>query len=176
VVPIASASFNTTVISQGLPQLVGFANTSINANSFYWTLGNGNTSVMQTPANQYYNVAGTYTVTLIAYGSNGCNDTISTTLAVIDTVGLTVPNIFTPNGDEINDVWQPSAHGATSFECVIFNRWGIKVYEFLSAQDKWDGHTTAGVACNEGTYYYILKATDSSNKSYNLKGYIQLIR
>lgn len=176
VVPNASASFNTTVISQGLPQLIGFTNTSINANSFYWTLGNGNTSVMQTPANQYYNVAGTYTVVLIAYGSNGCNDTARTVLAVNDTVGLTVPNIFTPNGDEINDVWQPSAHGATSFECVIFNRWGVQVYEFLSAQDKWDGHTTAGIACNEGTYYYILKATDSNNKSYNLKGYIQLIR
>jgi len=176
VIPNASASFNTTVITQGLPQLIGFTNTSTNANTFYWTLGNGNTSVMQTPANQNYNVAGTYTVVLIAYGTNNCNDTISTLIFVNDSVGITVPNIFTPNGDEINDVWQPSVHGATEFECIIYNRYGILVYEFISGQDKWDGHTTAGSACVAGTYYYILKATDSNNKSYDLKGFIQLIR
>jgi gliding motility-associated-like protein len=174
--PNASASFNTTVLNQGIPQSVGFTNTSLNSISYFWTLGNGNTSVLQTPASQTYNAAGTYTVTLIAYGANGCNDTISTLLMVNDTVGISVPNIFTPNGDEINDVWKPSVHGATSFECTIYNRYGVLVYEFVSAQDKWDGHTTAGLACVEGTYYYILKATDSANKSYDLKGYIQLIK
>jgi len=176
VIPNASAAFNTTIISQGLPQVIGFTNNSINANTFFWTLGNGNTSVLQTPANQTYNVAGAYTVTLIAYGLNGCNDTLPTVIMVNDTIGITVPNIFTPNGDEINDVWQPSVHGATSFECVIYNRYGVLVYEFFSGQDKWDGHTTSGSVCNEGTYYYILKATDLNNKSYDLKGFIQLIR
>ncbi|HXB41183.1 MAG TPA: gliding motility-associated C-terminal domain-containing protein [Bacteroidia bacterium] len=176
VIPKASASFNTSVITAGIPQTIGFTNTSSNANNFFWTLGNGNTSVLQTPANQTYNAAGNYTVTLIAYGTNGCNDTINTVISVNDTVGITVPNVFTPNGDQINDVWQPNAHGAKTFECTIFNRWGLLIYDFLSSQDKWDGHTISGEACTEGTYYYILKATDANGKAYNLKGFIQLIR
>ncbi len=176
VIPSASASFNTTVITAGIPQTIGFTNTSLNAISYNWTLGNGNTSVLQTPANQIYPAAGTYTVTLITQGNNGCNDTIRTLIFVNDTIGITVPNIFTPNGDEINDVWQPSAHGAKTFECTVFNRWGILIYDFISSQDKWDGHTTAGETCSEGTYYYILKATDLNGKAYNLKGFIQLIK
>ncbi len=176
VIPNAGPSFGTSVVTAGIPQTISFTNTSNNATGFYWTFGNGNTTVLQTPPNQIYPAVGAYTVTLIAYGVNGCNDTISTVILVNDSVGITVPNIFTPNGDQINDVWQPSAHGATSFECTIFDRWGIKIYEFLNAKDKWDGHTTAGLACGDGTYYYIMKATDSNNKSYNLKGFIQLIR
>lgn len=176
VIPNASPSFNTTVVQQGIPQVIAFTNTSTNATGYFWTLGNGFTSVLTTPANQTYNVAGTYTVVLIAYGVNGCNDTIPTVIFVNDTVGISVPNIFTPNGDQINDVWQPSVHGAKDFECTIYNRYGVLVYEFLDDQDKWDGHTTAGSACTDGTYYYILKASDINNKSYNLKGYIQLIR
>lgn len=176
VIPNAGASFNTNVIAAGIPQTVAFSNTSSNATGYYWTLGNGYSSVLQTPANQTYNSAANYTVTLIAYGNNGCNDTISTVLTVADTTGLTTPNVFTPNGDEINDVWQPSAHNVKTLECTIYNRWGIKVYEFLGPQDKWDGHTTAGIACEDGTYFYVLKATDTDNTSYNFKGYIQLIR
>lgn len=172
----AYASFTSTSLNQGIPQTVAFTNTSVNGISYYWTLGNGNTSVLQTPASQTYNVAGTYTVTLIAYGANGCNDTTTSLLIVTDTVGISVPNIFTPNGDEINDVWKPSVHSVTDFECLIYNRYGVLVYEFFSDQDKWDGRTTAGLACPDGTYFYVLKATDVNNKSYDLKGYIQLIK
>jgi gliding motility-associated-like protein len=176
VIPNASPAFTTTVLQQGIPQVVSFADSSKNATGYFWNFGNGNTSVLQTPVPQYYPAEGTYTVTLIAYGANGCNDTTQTVLMVTDTNGVVAPNIFTPNGDDINDVWKPSVHGATSLECVIYDRWGIQIYEFVNAQDKWDGHTTAGIACTEGTYYYILKATTRDNKSYNLKGFIQLIR
>jgi gliding motility-associated-like protein len=175
VIPNASASFNTAVLNQGIPQTVQFNNASGNASGYYWTFGNDNaTSVLQNPA-YTYNAEGTYTVELIAYGTNGCNDTISTVLLITDTVGIFVPNIFTPNGDEINDVWKPSVHGATSLECTIYNRWGIKVYEFANTQDHWDGYTTGGLPCQDGTYYYILKATDRNNKNYDFKGYLQLI-
>jgi gliding motility-associated-like protein len=175
VIPKASVSFNTHVITPGIPQTIGFTNTSTNALGYYWTFGDNLSSVLQTPAPHTYNGEGTYTVVLIAYGNNGCNDTLSTLVVVTDTVGVTVPNIFTPNGDNINDVFKPSVHGVKSFECTIYDRWGLKVYEFAGAQDHWDGYTTAGLPCIEGTYYYILKATDNNNKSYDLKGYLTLI-
>ena len=171
-----SASFNTSIIAPGIPQTVGFTNSSsANSTGYYWSFGDNSTSVLQTTAPQIYGTEGTYTVQLIAYGTFGCNDTSSTVLVVADSIGLSVPNIFTPNGDEINDVWQPSVHGSKSFECTVFNRWGLKVYEFAGPKDHWDGHTTGGLTCMDGTYFYILKATDNNNKAYDLKGYIQLI-
>lgn len=175
VIPNASVSFNTTSTA-GIPQTVTFSNTSLNSTGFYWTFGDNTSSVLQNPVPHVYNGEGTYTVVLIAYGNNGCNDTLSTLVVIADTIGVSVPNIFTPNGDEINDVWKPSIHGVKSFECVIYDRWGLKVYEFAGAQDHWDGYTTAGLKCQDGTYYYILKTTDNNNKSYDLKGFIQLIR
>jgi gliding motility-associated-like protein len=176
VIPNASISFITSVTTQGIPQTISFTNTTTNANSYYWTFDTDPiNSVMQNPAPHVYPAEGTYTVTLIAYGNNGCNDTSSTVLIVVDTVGINFPNIFTPNGDEINDVWQPNAHGMKDLECTIYDRWGLKVYEFVGPQDKWDGHTTAGLMCKNGTYYYILKATDNNNKSYEKTGFIQLI-
>ncbi|MGZ3864326.1 MAG: T9SS type B sorting domain-containing protein [Bacteroidia bacterium] len=175
VIPNASVSFSATAVSPGLPQTITFNNTSTNAIGYFWTFSEDPVSVLQTPPNHTYNAAGAYTVTLIAYGNNGCNDTLSTVIFVTDTVGIHVPNIFTPNGDEINDTWSPDIRGAKSFECTIFDRWGLKVYEFAGDQDKWDGHTTAGLMCQDGTYYYILKTSLSNNVSYNLKGYIQLI-
>ncbi len=176
VIPNASVSFNTNVITAGIPQTISFTNSSsANSTGFYWTFGDNTSSVLQTPAPHTYNMAGTYTIVLIAYGVNGCNDTLSTLLLVADSVGITVPNIFTPNGDNINDVFQPSIHGTTSFECTIYDRWGLKVYGFAGAQDHWDGFTTGGLPCVDGTYYYILKATDRNNKAYDLKGFLQLI-
>ncbi|MGZ3904441.1 MAG: PKD domain-containing protein, partial [Bacteroidia bacterium] len=93
VIPNASVSFNTTALNQGVPQTIAFTNTSTNAIGYYWTFGEDPVSVMQTPPNHTYNAAGAYTVTLIAYGNNGCNDTLPTVVFVADTVGIHVPNI-----------------------------------------------------------------------------------
>jgi len=169
-----SASFGTAIVAPGIPQTVIFTNSSQNALGYLWNFNDITTSVLTSPTHTY-NMAGTYTVSLTAYGNHGCNSTISTVLLVSDSIGISIPNIFTPNGDNINDVFQPGVHGATSFECTIYNRWGLKVYEFAGAQDHWDGYTTGGLSCQDGTYYYLLKATDRNNKAYDLKGYLQLI-
>jgi gliding motility-associated-like protein len=175
VIPLPSISFNTSPLNAGIPQTISFTNTTTNASGYQWHMGDGTDIILQTPPPHTYNGAGTYTIVLIATGNNGCKDSLSTVLFVADSVGVNIPNIFTPNGDNINDVWQPSIHGATYFECFIYDRWGLKVYEFAGAQDHWDGYTTAGLPCQDGTYYYILKTTDTNNKNYDLKGYLQLI-
>lgn len=82
---------------------------------------------------------------------------------------LLIPNVFSPNGDGINDVFaikglQPGD------EVAIYNRWGTKVFEFANINDGWDGRTTAGQKCSIGVYYYYVKRKNAEHK----KGFIHL--
>jgi gliding motility-associated-like protein len=81
-----------------------------------------------------------------------------------------VPNIFSPNGDGINDLLeiQNMSEEAT---IKIYDRWGVKVFESTKKGSFWDGRTTSGVTCNEGVYYYIISTPDD-----NYRGCIQLVK
>jgi OOP family OmpA-OmpF porin len=79
------------------------------------------------------------------------------------------PNIFTPNNDGVNDSWEVSFN--ENVICVIYNRWGNKILETDKKTVKWDGYTTSGIECSEGTYYYSIQT-----KKEKYKGFIQLIR
>ena len=68
-------------------------------------------------------------------------------------------NIFTPNGDNINDVFNFVAAGATEVKGIIFDRWGLKVLEWNSQQSWWDGRSSSGTLLPEGTYFYTVVAT-----------------
>lgn len=81
-------------------------------------------------------------------------------------------NVFTPNGDGINDVAFQNPI-LTNYEISILNRWGnsIKVTTFDSG---WDGTDVSGKQLIEGTYYYTIKNLVSGN--IEKTGFIQLIR
>ena len=173
-------NFATTTLTQGIPQVVTFSNTSSNAPEGYvWSFGDNSTLVQlsSTTASHIYGASGVYTVTLFAYGVNGCMESASIPIVINDTSGLTMPNVFTPNADGINDYFAPNAHGLKTLSCNIYDRWGIKIITLDNTNvSYWDGYTTSGIACVEGTYFYTLSATDLNNKSYSLKGYFLLIR
>jgi len=91
---------------------------------------------------------------------------------IIDTAVFTtptLPNIFTPNSDGINDVWTVNCTETSSL--TIINRWGNKVKEMNNKVLNWDGHTTSGELCGDGIYYYIIQNTQTTQK-----GFIQLLR
>jgi gliding motility-associated-like protein len=70
-----------------------------------------------------------------------------------------VPNVFSPNGDGINDVLElklsPSVQEIVSFQ--IYNRWGALVFQTDDRYDGWDG-TVNGKSLNDGVYIYVLEA------------------
>ena len=106
--------------------------------------------------------------------AEGCRDSIEEKVYVIE--NLYVPNVFTPNGDGINDAFHVSAGNMKEYALYIYNRWGEKVFESYNPNIDWTGTSDAGVPYSAGTYYYILKATDYEGKLYNLHGYLELIR
>lgn len=156
------AAFTPDISSGEAPLNVQFLNqsTSTGMINYNWVFDNGTTSTVKDPA-VTFNEIKTYTVCLyVDDGGKGCRDTACAPIEVTVTSDLTiVPNVFTPNGDGINDVLMITARGLGTVHAEIFNRWGQKEYEWNTINGGWDGYSASGVPAVEGTYYIILYAT-----------------
>lgn len=95
----------------------------------------------------------------------------------IEEFKIIIPNVFTPNGDGFNDVFQPEElSGLDDFKIVIFNRWGTKMHEMTSMNDPWDGKSN-GAECAEGVYYWVFEGNyGAENLKKTLKGSVTLLR
>lgn len=170
------AFFSASPVTGLYPLSVNFTNnSSASANNFIWNFGNNSTSSAVSPSNTYQD-PGTYVATLTAVNALGCTDVYSVTIVVLgDASSLQMPNVFTPNGDGINDQFKATGSEISEFECKIFDRWGIPMAEINSVSTGWDGRTSGGSSASDGTYFYILKAKGTDGKEYNDTGCLQLI-
>ena len=89
---------------------------------------------------------------------------------------IEVPNIFTPNGDGLNDLFIIKNKTLKEFRCIILNRWGVKMYEWDNANKGWDGKTEKGAECTPGVYFYIVTGTGDDNVIYEFHGAFHLMR
>jgi gliding motility-associated-like protein len=172
--PMVVAAFTASTYHGTAPVTVNFNNTSVGATSYSWSFGSGPGSVLVDPSN-IYQTGGTYQVVLTA-SSNHCQDTAMCTIIVDQPILVTVPNIFSPNGDNINDVFEIITSGVTELNCEIFNRWGQKVYTITSATGKWDGKLDNGNSATDGTYFYMLTAKSYDSKQHTSQGSLTLVR
>jgi gliding motility-associated-like protein len=83
---------------------------------------------------------------------DNCNDTVFIPINVQE-FELVVPNVFTPNGDGINDMYEiPYIDRYISSELIVFNRWGELVFREQEYHGNWDGGRLS-----DGVYFYVLK-------------------
>ena len=123
----------------------------------------------------------TYTLTVTDTNQLACTsnftDVVKIDIQNCDTAAaFTIPNIFTPNNDGLNDVFKIKYKNITTINCKIYNRWGLLVTELTKLNDAWDGRTTSGLQAVEGVYFYVLTATGNDGKGYNENGFVQLVR
>lgn len=126
----------------------------------------------------------TISIMLKSY-SKGCDATDSITRTITleaeplpqDLESL-LPNIFTPNGDDVNDLFQ--LQNLNAYPCIenlevrIFNRWGIKVHEEQLSHLGWNG-TYNNNPVPEGVYYYIISGS-YRNGPFSYKSFVTLKR
>ena len=182
-ITIGSASINVSFVADstiGLaPLQVQFTNTSSGADSYYWLFGNGDTLVTNlfnptADLYQQFTEPGTYSAYLLGTNnSNYCSGSMNLEIIVLaQNIGIVIPNVFSPNGDLINDYFGVQSYGIKAFSCTIFNRWGTLITELDNVNEKW----TPGSNISEGTYFYLIKATGIDNKDYSREGYMLLVR
>ena len=114
-------------------------------------------------------VTTTYTVA-------GCNSVDSITVIVDTCSAVFIPNVFTPNGDGINDVLLVYPGDINEFHIEIFNRWGERVFESSTPFKSWDGKNTKGIMQSDGVYYYIITGNYPNQEPYHKEGFIQLLK
>ena len=168
-------NFSTTVLNP----IFYFENTSINSTSYTWNFGDGTSSVIENPIQTYPGVIGYYIVELIATNNSGCVDTVSNFVYVEEETIFFVPNAFTPDGNEINNIFQPvfsEGYDPDYYVFRIFNRWGEVVFETTNVLNGWDG-TLGGFMCQDGTYVWsLLFKVVNSDLVYRYEGHLTLFR
>jgi len=98
-------------------------------------------------------------------------------VAVIENCEVETQNVFSPNGDGINDYFEIPVYDFLNEEKIqIFSRWGNLVYELNENNPYWEGKNALGDALSEGTYFYIFTATNKEKEVISKKGVIELVR
>ncbi|MEO8760862.1 MAG: PKD domain-containing protein, partial [Bacteroidia bacterium] len=182
-IPLADFEFQPQPISIVAPQ-VQFTNQSVGLISTYnWnfgdTYGNGSdTSNLINPSYTYSNVA-TYSVTLLVTSPKGCTSKVTKPLVVEEIYVLYVPNAFSPNGDNTNDIFKAVGEGISKFKLYIFDRWGNTLFYSDDMNKGWDG-TFQGKGSQqilqEDVYVWKIDATDFVNKAHALHGTVTLVK
>ncbi len=170
----AISNFSMSATNAKVGATILFTNLGQYASSFLWDFGNGNTATTFDAA-ETYTTQGAYPVKLIAYFAT-CSDTSYKWLFITDKLIISIPNIFTPNNDGVNDLWMPSSEGAVDMHLEIYNRYGVKVFENKGIGVQWEGRTLSGEPVPTGVYFYNLEVTDVLDKVNKYSGYITLLR
>ena len=85
-----------------------------------------------------------------------------------------IPNAFTPNGDNVNDLFFAKAYGIEEMQMTIFNRWGELLFTSDDPKTGWDGKNK-GVQVQEGVYTYLVEAKTMGGKYVNKTGHITVL-
>ncbi len=176
--PLPIADFTPSSNSGYVPLNVIFTNNSANANNFVWDFGNGLDSITINYGNTFtnYSIAPQdYLVYLVA--SNGyCTDTVSKIVKALLPPEIFVPNVFSPNDDQSNDIFFVTSQNLASLELLIFNRWGNLMATINNPLAGWDGKTDNGNEATEGVYFYKYIATGQVGEEIKGQGFLTLVR
>lgn len=134
-----------------------------NGGEKYITIGNYNNNIITDTLRRYYSPF--IIMPFVTYMYIDAAETIDIT----DT--QPIPNVFTPNGDGINDLWKLPL-GLNNYEVYIYNRWGNEIIKASALNFAWDGKTKQNIMCSNGTYFYVIKNTQ--NNANSIKGFFQL--
>ncbi len=170
--PVADFDYQPEYPTPG--ESVSFTNLSSNATTYSWNFGDGGSSTDEDPVHAYLD-SGTYIICLGAISSDDCFDSVCKALDLSSIFVVDVPNAFTPNGDNQNDVLYVRGQGVKEIDFRIYNRWGELVFESSEMNKGWDG-TYKGEPQEMEAYGYYLRAVFRNNKVTEKKGNVTLMR
>ncbi|MGP8215100.1 MAG: PKD domain-containing protein [Bacteroidia bacterium] len=176
--PTAKANFTANPDAAPITNpVIDFIDGSINTNKWKWDFGDNSAfSIEESPSHRYADT-GTFTVHLYTNNSFGCPDTTKHEVHISPEFTFYVPDAFTPNGDGLNDYFTGKGVGVVDFDMVIYDRWGMKIFETQNMEKGWDGRANGGQdIAQEDTYVYIIKLTDIFKNPHSYIGRVTLIK
>jgi len=123
------------------------------------------------------NEAAEYTVKFI--NSNGCLSLVSNKIVTeiaCNATNIYVPDVFSPNGDGINDVVKAVCVGITKLKYFkIYNRWGNILFETSDESKGWDGRFRGQIQPTD-SYIWLVEGVDTNGKEIRKTGTLNLIK
>lgn len=176
--PIADFEFGPQPADILSPE-IDFVNTSSGATIYNWDFAGLGTSTLINPSFVFpSDEPGNYNVCLVVENQHGCVDDICKIVVIDDYFTIYVPNAFTPDGDGVNDLFFALADGIdpTSFELMVFNRWGDLIFTTNDPNGTWDG-THRGQKSQQDVYVWKIKLKDAvEGKKHAFYGHVSLLR
>ncbi|HNL08647.1 MAG TPA: gliding motility-associated C-terminal domain-containing protein, partial [Chitinophagales bacterium] len=120
-------------------------------------------------------VTTTYTVTVT--DEWGCSASDAVTVEVAQENKLVIPNAFSPNGDDVNEIFHIAGNNVTEFYMAIYDRWGQRVYEIKSTNlsEGWNGLYPDGKRAELGVYVYYIDVIFADGSTEFEKGNVTLV-
>ena len=173
---------NENEISGSAPLYAKFTNNSENGQNYIWFLGDTllsndidtvyTSDFLEQPEHIYYYVVDSgYELKLISESSYGCKDSVTLKINV-EPSSIAFPNVFSPNGDEFNQVFILTDYQSIrDFKITIFNRVGQVVHEYEGDVRDWPGwegdKKNSGNPAPAGNYFFIFEVKGWDNVEYN---------
>lgn len=194
-----TADFSLVADGACSPVSVSFTNESQNTTTYIWNFGDGSPTVTTVDASHTF--TSTSVMSLTAIDPSGCADTAYAQIDVVNcgctdptalnydpnaaldngtciypVPTIVAPNIFTPNGDNSNDVFFLDGTNTESITLIITNRWGNMMYSGSGVNPAWDGKSQNGVAAEDGVYFYKYEAKGIAGDIISGHGFFHLQR
>ena len=157
---------------------IHFTDASVGATSWLWDFGDpadAKMSVLQNPSHTYKDT-GTYCTQLKVSNVFGCADSIEDCIQIGADFTFFIPDAFSPNGDNRNEVFIGRGIGVKEFNMLIFDRWGSKIFETNDVNQGWDGKANKGKqVAQQDIYVYQIYITDTYDHYHSFQGHVSLI-
>jgi len=140
--------------------------------TYHWDFDDGDTANTRIVIHTFQE-EGTYNVHFDIANPLGCSASMERIVEIRDTLFL--PNVFSPNGDNINDYFIVATNGLTVYSIKIYSKTGMLVYRAESPTIIWDGRNMAGQELPPSTYYFVVHPVDGTS-TYKQHGFIKLFR
>ena len=137
------------------------------AYQYAWSNGSPNVGISQLAAGDY---------SVIVTDANSCTAAFS--FSLLEKKCFVDPtSYFTPNGDGFNDTWQiANSQFFPDARLIVFDRWGMKVYEHKGTYEEWDGKSFLGVAVPDAAYYYFFYEDKDDKQKASKHGSVIILR
>ena len=179
--PVAQFTFGPQPTTTETPT-INFTDLSIDATNWVWDFGDATNLFQPNSSNQMnpfhiYGDTGQYCVTLIVQSIGGCPDTTINCLRIEPEYTFYIPNAFTPNGDEMNNIFAPKGQNIVDFTMRIFDRWGNMIFNSNSINDGWNGKfQNMGLVVQEDVYVYNIEIKDNLGNIHQYIGHVTIVK
>ena len=146
---------------------VRLVNFTTDYDSLNWDFGDGFSTSEDTTTVHTYDEVGQYLITLNVVNEHGCENSFFREITPIKSIPFYTPNAFTPDGDELNEVFVPNVGCTDFFEFWVMNRWGEVIFYSNDVNVGWDG-TYEGQVCPLGVYSWKAKYNGAKHNQIKL--------